>query len=377
MPIKKITDMKDIRTEGYHILYTTSFSHMAGGGQWSLYYLIKHLNKDIFQPVVICPYKGELSEKMEAIGAEVIPLKMGRIRHLNVFVIRKLASIMKKQKILLVHTDSPTETFYAGIAARIMGIPLIWHIRVSEHRWFLDRFLPFLSTRLILVAAALRPRFRRFENTEKMVVVYNGIDIEEFDDFPAASSIREELKIRKDAILLGFIGRIEKRKGLEYLISAMKSVDIAKLILVGKGEEGYLKRLKKTCEESGLINRVFFVGYRETVPSILKELNIIVFPTICGEGFSRVILEAMAAAKPVIATDDAGNREAVRNGITGYIVPTKDSMTLGIKINQLTASKQKREQMGMSGRKRVEKMFNIERNIREIEKQYFEILEDR
>jgi glycosyltransferase involved in cell wall biosynthesis len=377
MTIKKITDMKDICSKKYNILYTTSFGDMAGGGQWSLYYLIKHLNKEIFHPIVICPYKGELSKKMEAIGAEIIPLKMGRIRHLNLFVIRKLTSIIKNKKIHLVHTDSSTETFYAGIAARIMGMPIIWHIRVSEHECFLDRILSLLSTRLILVAEALSSRFKWLKNTQKMVVVYNGIDIEEFDTFPKSSSIREEFNIKKDTILLGFIGRIEKRKGPEYLISAMKDVAHAKLILVGKGEEGYLRRIKRLCEESGVLKRVINAGYRKDIPSILKEIDIIVFPTISGEGFSRVILEAMAAAKPVIATDDAGNKEAVINGITGYIVPAKDAMALGIKINELTAGKEKREQMGSSGRQRVKEMFTLERNIREIEMLYFEVLKDR
>lgn len=378
MRIKKITDMKYIPTEGYNILYTTSFSDMAGGGQWSLYYLVKHLNKDIFHPIVLCPEEGDLTEKMRAAGADMIFLRMGRIRHFNLFAVWKLTSIIKKQKIHLVHTDSSTETFYAGITARMMiGIPLIWHVRVSEHECFLDRLLSLLSTRLILVAEALSSRFKWLKNTQKMVVIYNGIDIEQFDAFPTSSSIREEFNIGKDTVLLGYIGRIEKRKGLEYLISAMKNVAHVKLILVGKGEEGYLKRIKKLCEESGVLKRVINVGYRKDIPSILKEIDIIVFPTISGEGFSRVILEAMAAAKPVIATDDAGNKEAVINGITGYIVPAKDATALGIKINELTAGKEKREQMGSSGRQRVEEMFTMERNIREIEKLYFEVLKDR
>ncbi len=369
--------MKDIPIEGYNILYTTSFSHMAGGGQWSLYYLIKHLNKDIFHPIVVCPEEGELAEKMRGIGAKVIVLDVGRIRYLNPLVIKKFISLIKDKQIALIHTDSSTETLYAGIATRIMRIPLVWHIRVSEHEWFLDRFLSFLSTRLILVAEALSLRFKWLKNTQKMVVIYNGIDIEQFDALPTSSSIREEFNIGKDTVLLGFIGRIEKRKGTEYLISAMKDVAHVKLILVGKGEEGYLKRIKRLCEESGVSNRIIYAGYRMNIPSILKEIDIIVFPTISGEGFSRVILEAMAAAKPVIATDDAGNKEAVINGITGYIVPTKDVIVLGIKINELAAGKEKRDQMGSFGRKRVEEIFTIERNIREIEKLYFGVLKDR
>ncbi len=361
----------------YHILYTTSFGNMMGGGQWSLYYLIKHLDKDVFYPIVLCPAEGELAEKMRGVGAEVICLDVGRIRYLNPSVISKFVSIIKDRQIALIHTDSTTETLYAGIAAKIMRIPLVWHIRVSEREWLIDRVLSLLATRLILVAKAIESRFDWLKDTQKTVVIYNGIDLEKFDHFPATPSIREEYNITKDTVVLGCIGRIEKRKGPEYLISAMKDVDNAKLIFVGKGEEEYLKRIKRLCEESGVSHRIIYAGYRINIPSILKDIDIIVFPTISGEGFSRVILEAMAAAKPVIASDDAGNKEAVINGITGYIVPAKDATALGIKINEITAGKEKREQMGSSGRQRVEEMFTMERNIQEIEKLYFEVMEDR
>ena len=136
-----------------NILYTTSFSTMAGGGQWSLYYLIKHLNKNLFHPVVLCPEEGELAQKMKSIGAEVIFLQTGRIRNLSPSIVKKFLSIIKDRNITIIHTDSTTETFYAGIAAKIMHIPLIWHIRSSQKEWFLDRLLSPLSTKLIFVAS--------------------------------------------------------------------------------------------------------------------------------------------------------------------------------------------------------------------------------
>jgi glycosyltransferase involved in cell wall biosynthesis len=365
------------KTKKNNILYTTSFSDMVGGGQWSLYYLIKHLNKEHFHPIVVCPREGEVSVNMRGVGAEVVFLNLGRIRYFSPSVIKKFISLIKEKQVALIHTDSTTETFYAGFAAGIMHIPLIWHIRVSGHEWFLDGILSLLATRLILVAGAIRQRFFWLSNSQKLVVIYNGIDLEEFDHFPTATSIRKEFDIGNDEILLACIGRLEPRKGQRYLIQAMTKVDNAKLILVGKGDREYTKKMKKDCEKFNIFDRIIFTGHRDNIPSILKEIDIVIFPTIGGEGFSRTILEAMAASKPVIATDDAGNKEAVLNGITGYIVQSRDGMALGNKINELTESKKRREQMGCSGRSRVEKMFTIERNVQEIEEQYFEILLDR
>ena len=363
-----------IKSKRHHILYTTSFNRMMGGGQWSLYYLIKHLNKDIFHPIVLCPGEGELADKMRAAGAKVICLDVGRIRYLNPFVISKFVSIIKERQIALIHTDSSTETLYAGIAARIMRIPLIWHIRVSEREWLIDRVLSLLATKLILVAKAIESRFDWLKDTRKTVVIYNGIDLEEFDNFPTISSIRDEFNISKDTVLLGCIGRIEKRKGQEYLVSAMKHIGNAKLVLVGRGDERYTRRMLNLCEEFGISDRVIFAGYRDDIPSVLKDIDILIFPTISGEGFSRVILEAMAAEKPVVATDNGGNPEAVLEGITGYIVPVKNSTILAARINELFANRGKREKMGQAGRKRVETLFVIKSNVGKTEEIYFKSL---
>lgn len=367
--------MKNIKAKKAHnILYTTSFSYMAGGGQWSLYYLIKHLNKDIFHPIVLCPDDGELAEKMRSVGADVIFLNVGRIRRLNPFVIKRLVSIIKDKNISLVHTDSTTENFYAGIAAKIAGIPLVWHIRTSEGEYFLDRVLSFLSTKLILVADALKSRFRWLEKTQKLVTIYNGIDLEEFDSFSATpSSIRKESGIGESEILLACVGRIEKRKGQEYLISAMKHADNVKLIFAGKADEVYLRQITTLCEDLNICDKIIFAGHRNDIPSFLRSIDIPVFPTLT-EGFSRVLLEAMAAGRPVIATDVGGNSEAIIDGITGYVVPAKKPEALAHRINELTSNKEKRKRMGLSGRQRIEKGFAIERHAKAVEELYKEII---
>ena len=347
---------------------------MMGGGQWSLFYLIKHLNKDVFRPILVCPEEGELAEKMRGAGAEVICLNVGRIRYLNPLVIKKFISLIKDKQIVLIHTDSSTETLYAGIAARMMRIPLVWHIRVSERERFLDRVLSLLAARLILVANAISPRFPWLKNHHKMVVVHNGIDLEEFDNLHTTSSIREEFNISEDAVLLGCIGRIEKRKGQEYLVSAMRYIDNVKLLLVGGGEERYINEIKMLCNELGISDRVFFAGARDNIPSVFKEIDILVFPSISGEGFPRVLLEAMAAGKPVVATDNAGNPEAVVDGMTGHIVPSKNSVALAARIKELVCDKKKRKRMGQAGRKRVEQNFTIESNVELIERLYRQIL---
>lgn len=356
-----------------NILYTTSFSNMAGGGQWSLYYLIEHLDKDRFHPIVLCPDEGELAQKMRAAGAEIIIMKTGRIRSLNPFTIKKIASIITDRNISLIHTDSTTETFYAGIAAKIMKVPLLWHIRARDGEWLLDKILPALSTKLVLVADALRTRFKHLD-TGKAPTINNGIDLEEFDSY-TASPIREEFNVDKDAAIVVCVGRIEELKGQEYLVSAMKHINHAKLVLAGRADEIYLNKIKTLCKELDISDRVIFAGHRDDIPSILKSSDILALPTLT-EAFSRVILEAMAASKPVVATDAGGNSEAVIDNETGYIVRTKDTAALAEKINRLITDKEKRKHMGMAGRKRLGEKYDIKNIARQIEEVYLEVLQD-
>jgi glycosyltransferase involved in cell wall biosynthesis len=348
---------------------------MAGGGQWSLYYLLKHLNKDRFHPVVLCPDEGELAEKMKAIGAEVIFLNTGRLRSPNPCTIKKLISIIKDREIALVHTDSTTETFYVGIAARIVKIPLIWHIRARDGEWLLDRILTALSTKLILVAGALRARFKRTDK-RKTPTIYNGIDLEEFDSYSAPLSVRKEFNIDNDTVLLACVGRIEEKKGQGYLVSAMKHAADAKLLLAGRADNIYLKRIKALCDKLGVSDRVIFAGQRSDIPALLRSSDILVFPTLT-EAFSRVILEAMAAGKPVVATDAGGNAEAVIDHTSGYIVPVKDPVALSEKIRNLVQDEERRNRMGMAGRQIVEEKFDIRNIVSSIEEEYLEVLEGR
>ncbi|MDH4258411.1 MAG: glycosyltransferase, partial [Candidatus Aminicenantes bacterium] len=116
-------------------------------------------------------------------------------------------------------------------------------------------------------------------------------------------------------------------------------------------------------------------GYREDIPQIMSCLDIAVLPSTSHlEGLSRVIIEAMASGKPVIATDAGGNPEAVEDGKTGILVPPGEPDRLARAILELARDANKRKRMGEAGRKRAEQLFSIEMNVTRIEKIYEEIL---
>ena len=122
-----------------------------------------------------------------------------------------------------------------------------------------------------------------------------------------------------------------------------------------------------------LQSKVIFTGFREDVPEILNAMDIFVLPSL-KEGFSRSIIEAMAAGKPVIATSVGGNSEADVDGVTGFIIPPNTPQSLAERMIELLDDRNKMQNMGKKGRKRVEENFTAENYVENIEKIYNEIL---
>ncbi len=369
----------------HNILYTSLSGQMLGGGQRSLLLLLERLNRKKFNPFLVCPSEGGLVEKAERQGVEARIIKMGRIKSPNVIstaaTVIKLKKFIKDKNIDLIHTDSPRQAFYSGRAARPTGTPLIWHIRVStpEKKSF-EKFLFDRAHKVIAVSKAANQRFQGFESAqEKVVVIYNGVDLTEFTPQPPDSQVREEFEIEKDWILIGTLGQLIPGKGQDIFLKAaaqvVKQTPKVKFMIVGDGIKAYKQKLEDLSQDLGLSQNVVFTGFREDIPRIMNLLDITVLPSTTHlEGLSRVIIEAMASAKPMIATNSGGNPEAVEDGTTGILVPPEDSGSLAESILDLIRDETKRNRMGEAGRKRAEKLFSIEKNISRIEKLYGELL---
>ncbi len=368
----------------YNLFFTSLSGQMVGGGQRSLLLLLQRLNRKRFTPYLACPSEGNFKQTAERLGIKTVLIKTGRLRGPKFFAalssVWKFIRFIRDKKIDLVHTDSPRQTFCAGIAARLTGKPLIWHLRVSDpEKKIFDKLLLSLATKVIAVSNAARKRLERFApQPEKIAVIPNGVDLKEFGPHLDDKKFRCQSGIEDDCLLIGTIGQILPRKGQEILLKAAADVARAipqiKFVIVGDGNENYRKKLQALSQELGVEEKVLFTGYREDVPQILGSLDIFVLGSTDLEGFSRVILEAMASSKPVIATELGGNPEAVEDGITGMLVPPGDSERLAEAILDLAQDEKKRKRMGTAARERVEKLFSIERNVALTEKLYEELL---
>jgi glycosyltransferase involved in cell wall biosynthesis len=178
--------------------------------------------------------------------------------------------------------------------------------------------------------------------------------------------------------LICVVARIEHQKGQKYLIEACGKLKAKlqdfHLLLVGDiVDSAYLKECKDIAEKLGIQERITFTGQQENVSQVLSAIDIFVLPSL-SEGFPRSVIEAMGARKPVIVTDVGGCSEAVEDYVSGFIVPAKDLKELSDKINLLGTDKELRSKVGKEARIRVEEMFSIQKNVKQIERAYREIL---
>ncbi|MBI3600790.1 MAG: glycosyltransferase family 4 protein [Nitrospinae bacterium] len=380
-----------------NILYLINTPDIKGGGEISLLNLLNKLDKNLYNPVAVCPGEGLMSSEIKKIGinAEIIPMRQLRYLNIGSFIrgVWSIIGVINNYKIDLIHANGSRCMIYGGIAGRLKGIPVIWHVRIVEKDSVLDRFLSILSDRIIVISNSVKNRFNYLKNKHKISIVYNGVDVDDFDpDKISRDSVRSEFSITADEIIIGTISQFIQMKGLEFFIEAAKFVleyikslpfqrgglgwGNIRFLIVGKrvGDDAYERKLKGLVKDLGIENKVIFTGYRNDIKNVIASMDIFVLASM-GEGFGRVLIEAMALKKPVVAAKSGGIPEIVSDGETGILVPERDSLEIASAVIRLIKERDLRERMGLAGRKRVEEMFTIERHAREIESQYSKILE--
>lgn len=348
----------------------------CGGLEKLVIDLATKLNNNGFNTSICClDALGELANEASKKRIEVFVIK--RRAGKDILLPFKLAYLMRSKKVDVVHTHNMAPLLYGTLAARLVGVPVVLNTRHGREKKSSSPFIWNMNDAVVAISEDAKREMLKWNriDTKKTKVIHNGIDIYKYACLQDGSELRKMLNINTSTFVVGTVARLSPEKDQFTLIDAflrvVNKIDDAKLVFVG---DGILKdNLKSHAEKLGIPNKVMFLDFRDDVFNILPIFDVFVLSSLT-EGISLTLLEAMAAALPIVATNVGGNPEVVIDGETGFFVPPKDPEKMAEAIMKILQNPELAKKMGEVGRKRVEEEFSLDRMIKEYEELYEECL---
>jgi glycosyltransferase involved in cell wall biosynthesis len=297
-------------------------------------------------------------------------------------VVWQLARALRHQRPALLQTF----LFHANLAGRLAGwragVPkVISGIRVAEHRTrmhlWLDRITNRLVDRNVCVSQAVADfSIRRAKlDPRKIIVIPNGVDAARFSAASPADLKQYGIPVGSRTFL--FVGRLDQQKGLSYLLAAWQRLvathPALQLLLVGEGP--LRPALEAQIVELGLTASVRLLGWREEIPELMRAVDCVVLPSL-WEGMPNVVLEAMAAGLPVVATRVEGTQEVIQDGRTGWLISPRSVSELTRALTEVIADPAAAQLRGECGRELVQQQFTWEAMVNRYEQLYRIVLKE-
>ena len=324
----------------------------------------------------------ELAEKAMEKGIPVYYFTMKR--GLNPFGIYRIMRFVNENRIGLVHSHGyKPNIFFAILPYRNFPVISTAHGWLKEGSDIKGKVYEFLDSKalkrldcVVGVSEAVKKELvKRGVSDKKIVIIYNGIKTEHFQNRVSILRIRSEYLLNQDDFVIGTVGRLSKEKGHAYFIQAglllVKEIKNIKLIIAGDGP--LKKDLEILVEKLELSNHVKLVGYVKNIEKFLPLIDVFVLPSLT-EGLPISLLEAMAIGKPIIASNVGGVGEVIQNDFNGIMIPPMDSKAIANSIRLLYYDMKKREEISVAGKECIKKKFSSRSMSVEYQKLYGKML---
>ena len=384
------------------ILYVDHATEV-GGAQKSLLDLLRRLDRTRFEPVLLHAPGADWAAEAAALGVRLCEaslrgpvfeirreaLRPGPLGNLGGAArcagpIVEIVRAIRRERADLVHSNTLKTHVLGGLAGRLTGRPVVWHVRdllaPGPARRFLQISAGLTRPHVIAISKAVMSTFDQYPRLSK-TVVHNGIDLAEWRPRADRAAVRAALGLPEDAQVVIVVGRLSPWKGHKTLIEAFSrlpaSLGDARLLIVGDcifWEQSYRDELEKLAEDLGIAERTVFTGHREDIPDLLAASDLFCLPSQ-NEPFGRVVIEAMAAGLPVVATRGGGVPEIVEDKRTGLLVTTDRVAEMSSALAELLADEPRRRQMGRAGLRRAREHFDLAVTVAKIEDVYDRLLQ--
>jgi glycosyltransferase involved in cell wall biosynthesis len=345
----------------------------VGGAERHVVDLAVALAREGYEATVACSIAGELSEPLEEANVPVRPLLDKLVkRRVSVAFARELRRLIKEERFDLVHAHIYASAAAAAIATLGLGVPLV----ITEHtealwqgrreRWTSRRIYR-RAQHIIAVSSAIRQRLieRDAVPQERITVIHNAV-IPAPDAPPSA--LPDDLR---EGPLVGVVARLQPEKGVADFLKAAARVSAAfpeaRFLVAGDGP--LREELFALAEHLGVGERVRFLGYRADARALIGLLDVLVVPSLT-EGAPLIVLEAMAAGIPVVASAVGGIPDQIRHDKEGLLVPAGDPAALGDALLELLQDPARARSLGEAGRLRADSEVSHATMVRRIEAVY-------
>jgi glycosyltransferase involved in cell wall biosynthesis len=369
--------------EKIKVLHTITRFDQGGSAQATFLTLLG-LKKQNFEPALLTglPLESQMKDKeLKVTENNIQQLKSENIKVIqSPFLVRRINiikdfealidmwRIVKKYNPLIVHTHSSKAGFLGRLAAKLAGVPILVH---SPHgHVFVGYFGP-IKTKIFIILERLASRITdkivaltqrekeahvrlRIGSEDTFVVIHSGVELNKFQEMPLVEGqyVRRKLGLPENALIIGTSGRLEPVKGPEFLMAAATSIisQFPNTFFLLAGDGSLRQDLEKKALDFGIEKNIVFLGWREDIAKIISIFDVFCLPSL-NEGMGRVLVEAMALGKPIVASNAGGIPDLITHGKNGFLVPPKNSKELAKYIQILLEDKEKRVKMGLAGKK--------------------------
>lgn len=371
------------RAEGGAPARVAIVSHSAmAGSELAIARLVEGLDPERFRATVVLPADGPLRESLAARGVELVILPTawwvpathwpsstftGQLAGLDERTDR-LAQWLRAERIALVHTNTVV-TLEGALAAARLGIPHLWHSRglfdtgfpppYFSDLEFIFGVVDLLADGVICVSRTVREQTDRYCRLAPRHVVHDGFDLAAFLASPAVprGALLQRLGLDPAVRVVASLGGLQRRKGQLDLVEAFATLagrypDLCLVLAGGHNDEEYVLSIVEAVARHGLAGRVSLPGGLSDPVSLLRAAEVVVQPSL-SEGFGLGVLEAAAAARPVVATRCGGPEEVLEDGVSGLLVPPADPPALARALDSLLCDPERARRIGEAAARRA------------------------
>ena len=342
------------------ILHVEAGKHLYGGARQVLY-IVEGLAARGVTNLLACPAGSEMARQQPA-GTRVVAMKMGGDGDIG--MVTRLASLIRAEKPDLVHLHSRRGAdTWGGLAARLAGVPCVLSRRVDNPESRLAVALKYrLYDHVITISEGIRQvLLSEGLAADKVSCVRSAVDATPYLAPVDRAAFCAEFGLPADALVAGVVAQLIPRKGHRYLLAALPALlarhPRLQVLIFGQGP--LEAELRAEVEAAGLAGAVRFTGFRHDLPRWLGGLDLLVHPADM-EGLGVSLLQASAAAVPIVTSRAGGLPEAVQDGVTGILCPPGDVAALTAAIDRLAGDAALRARYGAAGRARILAEFSID-----------------